>query len=189
MAKFHVDSIQEWQSFEHDGVEYDLGHLSSHLVVFKADKQDFEFVVTYGLHCFTKDDSGANIPYRYEDGRHGQMVCLERYEASKQLKGIIEKLNVATIYHTEGERFFTMSVLNGATGLLEPYKVCLAFFREHRLLRIHVTSAYFARTGEGSPDTPINKKGFSVFKVAMDTQNKPKGQCPKEVRNRPRAQK
>lgn len=57
------------------------------------------------------------------------------------------------------------------------------------LLRIHVTSAYFARTGEGSPDTPINKKGLSVFKVAMDTQRKPKGQCPKEVRNRPKPQK
>nr|QOC74134.1 Glycogen phosphorylase [Pseudomonas syringae pv. actinidiae] len=85
MAKFDVDSIQEWQSFEHDGVEYDLGHLSSHLLVFKADRQDYEFVVIYGLHCFTKDVSCTNIPYLYEDGRHGQMVCLERYEASKYL--------------------------------------------------------------------------------------------------------
>ncbi|MEQ4258921.1 hypothetical protein [Pseudomonas syringae] len=189
MAKFHVDSIQEWESFEHDGVKYDLGHLSSHLVIFKADRKDYEFVVTYGLHCFTKDNSDTNIPYQYEDGRHGQMVCLERYEASKQLKSVVEKLDAATIYHTEGERFFTMSVLNSATGLLEPYKVCLAFYREYRLMRIHVTSAYFARTGEGSPNTPINKKGFSVFKIAMDTQKKPKGQCPKEVRNRPKPKK
>lgn len=188
MAKFHVDSIQEWKSFEHDGIEYSLSHLSSHQVVFAGTKQNFTFVVTYGLHCFTKDDSGHNIPYLYPDGRHTQMICLERYEASKQLKGIIEKLDAAIIYHTEGERFFTMSVLNNATGLLEPYKVCLAFFREHRLLRIHVTSAYFARTGEGSPDTPINKKGSSVFKVAMETQQKPKGLCPKEVRNRPKPQ-
>lgn len=68
-----------------------------------------------------------------------------------------------------------MSVLNSATGLLEPYKVCLAFYREHRLLGIHVTSAYSARTGEGSPDTPINKKGGNIFKVAMDSQRKPQG--------------
>lgn len=189
MTKFHVDSIKEWEPFEHDGVIYDLGHLTCHEVEFKGDRYEYKFVVTYGLHCFTKDDSGTNILYRYEDGRHGQLVCLERYEASKQLKGIIEKLDAATIYHTEGERFFTMSVLNSATGLLEPYKVCLAFYREHRLLRIHVTSAYFARTGEGSPNTPINKKGLSVFKVAMETQQKPKGQCPKEVRNRPKPQK
>ncbi|RMM63660.1 hypothetical protein ALQ73_200190 [Pseudomonas savastanoi pv. glycinea] len=39
MAKFHVDSIQEWQPFEHNGVKYDLGHLSSHMVIFKADKK------------------------------------------------------------------------------------------------------------------------------------------------------
>ncbi|MFG0337716.1 hypothetical protein ACF8FF_07260 [Pseudomonas sp. zjy_13] len=189
MPKFHVDSIQEWESFEHNGVEYGLSHLSSHQVNFAGTKYDYNFVVTYGLHCFTKDESGHNIPYLYADGRHTQMVCLERYEASKQLRGIIEKLDGATIYHTEGERFFTLTVLNSATGLLEPYKVCLAFFREHRMLRIHVTSAYFARTGEGSLDTPINKKGLSLFKVAMDTQKKPKGQCPKEVRNRPTPKK
>jgi hypothetical protein len=134
---------------------------------------------------FTKDGSGYNIPYQYADGRHSQTVCLERYEASKQLRGIIESLDAATLYHTEGERFFTLRILNNATGQLEPYKVCLAFFREFRLLRIHVTSAFFARTGEGSLGTPINKKGESVFKVAIDTQRKPKGQCPKEVRNRP----
>lgn len=186
MTKFHVDSIQEWASFEHGSTTYSLGHLSSHKVVFVGAKETYEFVVTYGLHCFTKDDSGHNIPLKYEDGRHSQTVCMERYEASKQLRGIIENLDAATIYHTEGERFFTMDVLNSATGALEPYKVCLAFFREHRLLRIHVTSAYFARTGEGAPGNPINKRGLSVFKVAMDTQKKPKGQCPKEVRNRPK---
>jgi hypothetical protein len=184
VPKFHVDSIQEWPEFEHEGVKYDLTHLACHEVLFKATKQDYKFVVTYGLHCFTKDDSGNNIPYQYPDGRHSQTVCLERYEASKKLRGIVEKLDAATIYHTEGERFFTMDVLNSATGQFEPYKVCLAFFREHRVLRIHVTSAYFARTGEGSPGVPIKKKGLSIYKVALDTQGKPKGQYAKEVGNR-----
>ncbi|WP_412461142.1 hypothetical protein ACK2SD_01130 [Pseudomonas sp. SC11] len=55
-----------------------------------------------------------------------------------------------------------LTVLNSATGLLDPYKVCSAFFREHRMLRIHVTDAYFARTGEGSPDTPIKKGAESL---------------------------
>lgn len=82
-----------------------------------------------------------------------------------------------------------MSVLNNATGLLEQYNVCLAFYRERRLLRIHVTSAYAVRTGEGSLNTPINKKGFSVFKVARDSQRKPKRQCPNEVQNWAKPQK
>jgi len=184
LPTFHVDSIQHWEPFEHGGFSYDLKHLDCHEVTFQKEGAPICFVVTYGLHCFTKDDSGTNIDYSYADGRHTQTVCLERYEASKHLKGIIERLDLATIYHTESERFFTLDVLNSATGQLEPYKICLAIFREYRVLRIHVTSAYFARTGEGSPDIPVKKKGFSIFKVAFDTQKKPKGQCPKEVRNR-----
>lgn len=185
MPKYHVDSIQTWFPFEHDGESYDLSHLNCHEVVFKAQQGDISFVVTYGLHCFTKDDTEHNIPVVYPDGRHSQAVCLERYHASKQLRGIIEHLDQgARLYHQEGERFFTVEVQNNLNGVAEPYKVCLAIFREHRLLRMHVTSAYFARIGEGAPGVPVNKKGFSIFKVALDTQKKPKGQYPKEVRNR-----
>lgn len=187
MPKYHVDSIQTWTPFEHDGRPYALGHLDCHEAVFQAHQGDVRFVVTYGLHCFTKDGTEHNIPVMYADGRHSQAVCLERYEASKQLRRIIEQLDQgALLYHQEGERFFTLNVLNSLNGLAEPYKVCLAVFREHRLLRIHVTSAYFARTGEGAPGVPVNKKGFSIFKVALDTLKKPKGQYPKEVRNRPK---
>ena len=39
------------------------------------------------------------------------------------------------------------------------------------------------------PQTPTNKKELSIFKAAMDTQREPKGQCPKNVRNRPKPQK
>ncbi|MBA1245573.1 hypothetical protein [Pseudomonas japonica] len=185
MPKFHVDSIQTWPPFEYDGKPYDLSHLDCHEVVFKTHQGEIRFVVTYGLHCFTKDGTEHNISFSYADGRHSQAVCLERYAASKQLRRIIEQLDQgALLYHQEGERFFTLHVQNNLNGVIEPYKVCLAVFREYRVLRIHVTSAYFARTGEGAPGVPVNKKGFSIFKVALDTQKKPKGQYPKEVRNR-----
>lgn len=185
MAKFHVDSIKHWEPFVYQGKCHDLGHLDCHEVVFQKDGEPISFVVTYGLHCFTKNDTGHNILLEYADGRHSQMVCLERYEASKQLKGIIQNLGLgACIYLTQGESYFTLDVMNNANGEVEPFKICMAIFREHRLLRIHVTSAFFARTGEGSPGVPINKKGFSIFKIAIDTRKKPKGQYPKEVRNR-----
>lgn len=184
MPKYQVDSIQVWDDFEHAGKPYPLGHLSCHEVVFKGEKISPKFVVTYGLHCFTDDDSEYNIPYEYADGRHQRKVCLERYEASKKLRGILEKLDQgAIIYQTKDERFFTMDMLNSATGELEPYKICIAFFHEHRLLRMHVTSAFIARKGEGI-DAPVSKRGFNIFKVASETRMKPKGQCPKEVRNR-----
>ncbi|WLH08830.1 hypothetical protein [Pseudomonas lurida] len=186
MPVFHVDSIQHWDPFEHDGRPYDLGHLDCHEVLFKKEegKEPIRFVVTYGLHCFTKDDTAHNIPLKYADGRESQFICMERYEASKQLREMLEKLASATVYLTQGESFFTLDVMNNASGEVEPFKICMAIFRENRLLRIHVTSAFFARLGEGSPGVPVKKKGFSIFKVATDTQSKPKGQCPKEVRNR-----
>ena len=97
---------------------------------------------------------------------------------------MLEKLAGATVYLTQGESFFTLDVMNNESGDVEPFKICMAIFRENRVLRIHVTSAFFARLGEGSPGVPIKKKGFSIFKVAVDTQKKPNGQFPKEIRNR-----
>lgn len=190
MQKYQVDSIQVWEDFEHDGIPYPLGHLACHEVVFKGEKISPTFVVTYGLHCFTDDHSEYGIPYKYADGRHERKVCLERYEASKKLRRILEQLDQgALIYQTEEERFFTMDMLNSATGKLEHYKICLAFFHEHRLLRMHVTSAFFARKGEGV-DFPVKKKGYTIFKIASETRMKPKGHSyPKEVRNRPRQKK
>lgn len=177
MPAFHVDSIQHWEAFEHDRMSYDLGHLDSHEVFFQKEegKEAIRFVVTYGLHCFTKDGTEHNIPLKYPDGRECQFICLERYEASKQLRGMLEKLAYATVYLTQGESFFTLDVLNNASGEVEPFKICMAIFRENRVLRIHVTSAFFARLGEGAPGVPVKKKGFSIFKVAADTQKSLKG--------------
>lgn len=186
LTKFHVDSVQRWDPFEHDGVSYDLEHLNCHELLLQKEegKDPVRFVVTYGLHCFTKNDTGHNLPVTYADGREEQQICMERYEASKQLLRLLKGLTGTMVYLTQGESFFTLHVLNNANGQIEPYKVCMAIFREHRLLRMHVTSAFFARTGEGSPNVPIKKRGFSIFKVATDTLKKPKGQYPKEVRNR-----
>ncbi|VVQ26474.1 hypothetical protein PS928_06636 [Pseudomonas fluorescens] len=74
---FHVDSIQHWEPFNHDGISYDLGHLDSHEVVFQKDGEPISFVVTYGLHCFTKDDTEHTIPLKYADGRESQFICME----------------------------------------------------------------------------------------------------------------
>lgn len=190
MATYHIDSIQDWGAFSYEEREYCLGHLKAHEVKFIGnDETEYVFIVTYGLHCFTKDDTDHNIPVKISDGRHEQRVCLERYESSKSIRLIIETLDHegVKIFQTTTEKYFTISRLNNLTGEIEPYKVCMAFFKENRLLRIHVTSAYFAREGEGSPShPPTKKKGASVFKIAKDVKRSPKRKNagPKEARNR-----
>lgn len=185
MANYQVDSIQSWEPFDHGGVTYSLEHLDAHEITYKGDKQDFNFVVTYGLHCFAKEDTPYAIPVVYKDGREEKTICMERYEASKHIRRILHKLPRQQIYNTDGDRYFTFYMMNSATGLEEPYKVCVAFYKEKRVLRMHVLSAFFVRTGPGAPDVPVPNKSVSFFKIALDTSRKPRNASyPKEANNR-----
>nr|AOZ86956.1 hypothetical protein A7K74_40 [Klebsiella pneumoniae subsp. pneumoniae] len=62
VAKYHIESVQEWAPFTHNGQSYSLSHLNAHEITYKGKMQDFKFVVTYGMHCFTKDGTPYNIP-------------------------------------------------------------------------------------------------------------------------------
>ncbi|MFK9842529.1 hypothetical protein ACJENN_26120, partial [Escherichia coli] len=87
---------------------------------------------------------------------------------------ILPNLPSLMLYQTTEEKYFTLQMMNSATNQLEPYKICVAFFKENRLMRIHVLSAFFARTGPGAPGEPIPQKPVSLFKVAVDTAKKPR---------------
>jgi len=185
VAKYHIDCIQNWEPFVHEGTSYSLSHLDAHEITFKGHTTDFKFVVSYGLHCFAKEDTDYNIPVFYKDGRESKRICMERYEASKQIRQIIENLPTMMIYQTTTEKYFTLHMMNSATNQVEPYKICVAFFKEKRLLRMHILSAFFARIGPGSPGVVIPNKPVSVFKIATDTMKKPRNSgMPKEVNNR-----
>lgn len=185
MAKYHIDSVQSWPSFEHEGTSYSLAHLDAHEITYNGVKASYKFVVTYGLHCFAKEDTPYNIPVRLKDGREEKNICMERYEASKQIRNILVNLPALQLYHTDTEKYFTLHMMNSATMQMEPYKVCVAFFKENRLLRMHILSAFFVRTGPGAPGIAIPNKPVSLFKVAMDTDKKPRNAGkPKEANNR-----
>lgn len=184
---YHIDCIQKWDDFIYQGHTYSLKHLSSHELFFKGKKSDYRFVITYGLHCFAKNDTQYSIPINYSDSRETRSVDLERYNASKYLKGILGKIDDPSviIYETTKDKYFTIDVLNNMNGFPEPYKICIAAFKENRLLRMHIISAFFAREGEGSPEQPVAKTGFSFFKMAMDVKKLPRNvKGPKEAFNK-----
>jgi hypothetical protein len=147
-------------------------------VIFKGNKCHYTFVVTYGLHCFAKNDQPHSISTMYSDSFESRQVNLERYHLSKFLRGLIENLDSNNlIYETTKEKYFTFDLINDLTGQLERCKVCLCIFKENRLLRIHVTSAFFDRES-----AELTHKGLSIFKIAMDTQKKSrKHEMPKEA--------
>lgn len=94
------------------------------------------------------------------------------------MKGCIEKLDSHKIlYETTKEKYFTFEQKNDLNNKIERYKICLCIFKENRLLRIHVTSAFFDRE-----QRKVTQKGFSIFKIAMDTQKKQRSkEIPKEA--------
>ena len=147
-------------------------------MLFTGNKCSYKFVVTYGLHCFAKNDQEHSISTTYSDGFETRQVNLERYHLSKFLRCFIEKLDSNTLlYETTKEKYFTFEQINDLTGENEKCKVCLCIFKENRLLRIHVTSAFFCRE-----INELNHKKFSIFKIAMDVQRKPRTQAiPKEA--------
>lgn len=178
MKKHHIEAKQLWDNFAHDGTEYCLRHLSTHEVRFKGNKCNYTFVVTYGLHCFAKNDQEHSVATTYFDGFETRQINLERYHLSKFLRGFIENLDSHNLlYETTKEKYFTFKHVNDLTGDIEKCKVCLCIFKENRLLRIHVTSAFFDREHK-----ELSNKGLSIFKIAMDAWKKPRNQgIPKEA--------
>jgi hypothetical protein len=171
LRKYHIEAKSSWEPFFIDQSEYGLGHLTGHKVTYTGNKESFVFIVTYSLHCFTKDDDTYSVTSTYSDGKETRQINLERYEASKKLRGFVENFdkNNQKFYETATEKFFTIEMLNSFNNVVEPYKICFCTFKENRLLRLHITSAFFDRTSR-----TYNQKQYSIFKIAMDARKRPK---------------
>lgn len=178
MKNFHIKARQHWEAFLHDGKEYCLKHLSCHEVIFEGRKDTFKFIVSYGLHCFAKSEQEHSINVNYADDFETRQINLERYHLSKYVRGIVEELNQhKLLFETTREKYFTFEHINDLTGESEKCKICLCVFKENRLLRIHVTSAFFVREKVNIPSN-----GLSIFKIALDAKKKPKRHdIPKEA--------
>ena len=113
---------------------------------------------------------------------------MERYEASKELPRLINGLSgrYVSVFETSEEKFFTINLMNSLSGEVEPYKIAFTMYKEKRLKCLHVLTAYFERTGEGSEDKPMTRKGRPIFSFASALERKNKRLCfpVKEVLNR-----
>lgn len=181
MKKYHVQARQYWQSVSINGEDICLKHLDVHEVIFKGIKEDFKFLVTYGLHCFAKNDQEYSIPFKVSDSHEERDFNIERYTLSKALRPIIEKLDSGyNIYQTAQNKHFIFEsqiVLGDEEQLC---KICLCIFKENRLARIHVTSAFVLNEESQNRNKP--GKSGSIFKIATDVKKQPKHiRAPKEA--------
>jgi hypothetical protein len=164
-----VNEVKHWTSFTLDGNIYDLSHLNAQCIEY-LDKRDAEkpitysFIVTYGLHCFTKDVEGISREesqrLMYNAPRESRPFNFERYELSKQLPSIVESLgNKETLVCHAGYGKYAVVRLLNSNGCEVDYFVPFVVFRESKKLRLHAQSAYPIHEGLGK----VNKVGFFVI--------------------------
>lgn len=133
--------IQKWNSFNHpNGGTFDLSHLDAHAVSYPSGHTVY---VTYSHHCFCKEEAGLNDchEWQYYHPKDPRPFHIHRYELSRSLREIIEKLHLAYIGHAGFDDYATIPI-GQVNGRETYYKVTFAVFRSNKKLRLHVTSAY-----------------------------------------------
>ena len=96
-----VNEVIAWKNFILNGDIYDLSHLNAHWVEYLDQRDEenhitYKFIVTYGLHCFTKDSDDLSSEQSqllmYSAPRESRQFNFERYQLSKQLPSLIKSL-------------------------------------------------------------------------------------------------
>ena len=160
-----VKETKHWRNFTLDGNIYDLSHLDVQSIKY-IDKRNAEkpiiysFIVTYGLHCFTKNIEGISTEesqrLMYSAKRESRNFNFERYELSKQLPSIVTSLGnrETLVCHAGHDKHAVVRLLN-SNGYEVDYFVPFVAFKESDKLRLHIQSAY------PKPDIgKIQKVGF-----------------------------
>ncbi|WP_019498688.1 hypothetical protein [Pseudanabaena sp. PCC 6802] len=164
-----VTEIKCWRNFTLREVIYDLSHLNAHWAEYLDDRDEknpitYKFIVTYSLHCFTKESSELTEEelqlLTYSSPRETRPFNFERYHLSKQLPNIIKALGESTtlVCHAGYGKFATTKVVD-SKGIEVDYFVVFSVFKESKKLRLHVQSAYPRYEGIGR----IKKVSFFVI--------------------------
>jgi hypothetical protein len=170
--------VIHWRNFTLGSETYDLDHLAAHHAEYLDDRNEknpitYKFIVTYGLHCFTKAleglDEAESQSLMYHAPRESRHFNVERYYLSKELPNIILSLSQKTtlVCHAGYGKFASVKVLD-SNGVEVDYFVVFTVFKESKKLRLHVQSAYPVYEGIGK----IKKVSFLVIANNLLTNKK-----------------
>lgn len=181
------ESIKTWNDFYHKGKNYSLGHLSEFQWTYTQAAQgsnperSYKFIVEFGLHCFTygpnknKGETFESLPkdLHYSDSRETRAFCFKRWKLSLNLPRIAKEISCKSCFNTGKGNFFTIELIDEATGRTQEYEVYFKVTRVRKgLLRLFVQSAYI-RDQEHNTAQPKKKK-IGFFIIANNIQkNKP----------------
>ncbi|MCU7836736.1 MAG: hypothetical protein KZQ83_15985 [gamma proteobacterium symbiont of Taylorina sp.] len=166
----------EWEPFTYEGKTYDLSHLYPFKMTViqaavknKAELQ-YQVQVFFSLHCFTKGKKGQeNIDsdLLYNDNREVRIFDFERYELSKQLRGVIEEIGQKKCFHTGHGNYLIIELINSEQQIIK-YEVYFTLSRGKSILNLFIQSAY-SRDGEHKSGHK-KKKPIKFVILAHNTQ-------------------
>lgn len=166
-----VDEVTHWNPFipEH-GDPVDLSFLDAHWVYYVEPEGSlqpgkvYKFFITYSFHCFAKayehqtEEEKRKLMYVAPNDQ--RPFCYKRYELAKtHLKNLIENLATIKIFHA-GYGSYASAKIIGDNGDELWYFVPFSVFKEQKMFRIHVTSAYILDTQPGGSGGKV--KFFSI---------------------------
>jgi len=164
-----VKEVKQWRNFTYKSQVYDLSHLNAHWVEYLDDRDknnpiSYKFIVTYSLHCFTKESNELTDEelqlLMYNAPKESRPFNFERYNLSKLLPDITKLLGEKTtlVCHAGYGNFATVKILD-SNGIEINYFVVFNVFRENKKLRLHIQSAYPKYDGIGK----IKKVSFFYY--------------------------
>lgn len=137
-------NYQFWKSHNQSGKEFNLDHLQACKCFFKHPDRNESYTIyfTFSHHVFTKAQgsglAGEIYPFPPHDIR---LFDERRYELSKSLPKIIEKLQDCIFFHGGFGRFCTCEIKD-TEGKTINYQVVYKVWKERGKLRFHIESAY-----------------------------------------------
>jgi hypothetical protein len=167
-----------WKPITIDGILYDLTHLHPKTLTYQQPPKNNQPERTYtvdiffGLHCFTKGvrpEIPVDQKLAYSDARETRIFDITRYELSKRLPDLVEKLGESKCYHTSHGNFFTIEIIINGEDRLQ-YEVYFALTRSSKRgkLNLWVQSAYVR---DREHETRHRKKSIGFFVLLFNVQN------------------
>jgi len=129
-----------------NGETYDLSHLDPFVFAVAFEERNYQTLVNFSCHCFTKKFNGAeHTPdIAYQHGGENRAFCVDRHLLSLNLPQHFTKISATSIYHTKQDSFFFIRSTTDL-GASVPYVV---FFRSYKSTQegldvvVDVSSAY-----------------------------------------------
>lgn len=170
-----MEKIKKWNSFNNNGIIYDLSHLNYHTIDFidKERSKEYKVYVSYSHHCFTKENfifsDSENEVLIYPSPKDKRPFNFERYYLSFKIKKILIDLEkIPACFHDAHGKFIKIDMEK------EKYILIFSVYRERKKIRLHVLSAY-PEDKSRYPEKNIKKmKKINFFIILFNTLNNKK---------------